>query len=363
MSYTPSNLRQNPFTGAFSWRAIADEEQTVAEFNFLPGIYGFILRDRPNPAASLTVITDDSAGDEFEKITSGTPNPGQVRIDYTRGICVFNIADNGKSFLVSYQGGGSNLTYEALSGIATYGPQVDQLEIDVAALEGRVDTAEGNITTLQGDVSALQGDVGDLQDDVSNLNDAMNLYKFKMLGEPFALFNHIAGVSEPPSSNFIKLTKGLTGSGQYNEGKLTSQNTVTSGNVRYYTAVINDAGSPLNGQTIPLINSTEISNSAGVWVNLPAVVGALESAGSFFANQLQGHRHPILSAGRLNGSGPGFPGATSTASFAYTGTTASGTVDNATGDPNASDQTNGTPRFGTQTRQDTFAAVFYMRYK
>lgn len=305
MSYTISNLRQNPITGAFSWRTITNEEHTISEFDFLPNVHGFILRDRPNPAAQLTIITDDSAQDEFVKISSGLPNPGQVRIDYTRGICIFNVADNSKSVLVSYEGGGTNLTYEMLS---------------------------------------------------------MNSYLFKMIGEPFPVFVHLSGVTEPPSTHFIKLTKNLTGINQYNYNKLTSQNTVTSGNVRYYTAVISDTSSPLYNQTIQLINSTEISNTSGAWTNLPAVIGALEASGSFFQNQMQGHWHRIGYDDSPNTSGvaalvssPTYDSSPdATLGYQYSSMRAGEIV---------SDEINGNVRIGTQTRQDTFSAVYYMRYK
>lgn len=65
----------------------------------------------------------------------------------------------------------------------------------------------------------------------------------------------LTGAEEPPSSNFIKLTAGLTGSGQYNEGKLTSESVTGSAPLVVATAVIDDATSPMDGQTVNLINT------------------------------------------------------------------------------------------------------------
>lgn len=354
MPYTPSNLRQNPLTSAYSWRTITAELHTVAEFDFLPGIYGFVLKDKPNPdTTTITFTTDDTAATVYEIITSGTPNAGQVRYDSARGICIFNVAANALDFVVDYQGGGTNLTYEMLLGIASYGP-------DVLTLQGEMAAAQYDIVNLQDDVATFQYDVSNLQDDVTTLETFQTniaIYS-KLIGEPFPLFAHLTGVTEPPSSNFIKLTKDLTGGGAYNAGKLTSQATVTSGGVRYYTAQISDAGSPMNGVTIPLINSTEISNTAGTWANLPAVLGAHANPAAvtngFYANQMQGHWHNI-------------EGQSAPVSHVSTGQVVQNYANTTLLLPVAktiiSDGINGTPRTGTQTRQDTFAAVYYMRYK
>lgn len=66
---------------------------------------------------------------------------------------------------------------------------------------------------------------------------------------------NLTGAEEPDATNYIKLTAGLTGSGQYNEGKLTSESVTGSAPLVVATAVINDAGSPMNGQTVNLINT------------------------------------------------------------------------------------------------------------
>ena len=118
-----SNLRRNPIDGTMSWRAIANEAHTVAELFELPGIYGFVLQDRPQ-AGSGTVTEDTTAATVFPIVTSA-PLAGQVFVDFNenRGYCIFNSADNGKSFLVDYNGGGSNTTVDNIESLIPIGQQ------------------------------------------------------------------------------------------------------------------------------------------------------------------------------------------------------------------------------------------------
>jgi hypothetical protein len=66
---------------------------------------------------------------------------------------------------------------------------------------------------------------------------------------------NLTGAEEPDPANYIKLTAGLTGSGQYNEGKLTSESVTGSAPLVVATAVIDDAASPMDGQTVHLLNT------------------------------------------------------------------------------------------------------------
>lgn len=69
------------------------------------------------------------------------------------------------------------------------------------------------------------------------------------------LQNDLTGVVEPDSESYIKLTAELTGTGQYNEGKLTNEQTTGTPPLQEVTAEISDPDSPLQGQTIHLVNS------------------------------------------------------------------------------------------------------------
>lgn len=80
----------------------------------------------------------------------------------------------------------------------------------------------------------------------------------KMIGEVFALWDHIPGVTAPDNSGsakYIKLTAGESGVGGYNNGLLTSETTSGSAPTIVSTAVISLADSPLNGRTVILINT------------------------------------------------------------------------------------------------------------
>ncbi|ARU02965.1 hypothetical protein [Yoonia vestfoldensis] len=79
-----------------------------------------------------------------------------------------------------------------------------------------------------------------------------------LIGIPFPVWDHITGCPIPSnagSAKFIKLTAGLTGVGQYNEGLLTSES--VSGSAPEITATAVIVGGPMDGQTVPLINTEQ----------------------------------------------------------------------------------------------------------
>lgn len=81
------------------------------------------------------------------------------------------------------------------------------------------------------------------------------------IGVPIPVFAHLAGIPLPPAGTggpvYIVLTAGEDGSGEFNEGKLVSESVSGSAPLVLATAVINVSGSPINGQTVRLINSEE----------------------------------------------------------------------------------------------------------
>ncbi len=86
----------------------------------------------------------------------------------------------------------------------------------------------------------------------------------KYIGEVFAIYDSISGSDEPDNSGtakYIKLTAGLTGSGAYNEGLLTSESTSGSDPDVTSTAVI--VGGPMDGETVHLINTERMFLRAG----------------------------------------------------------------------------------------------------
>ena len=65
----------------------------------------------------------------------------------------------------------------------------------------------------------------------------------------------LTGAEEPDPATYIKLEAGLTGGGQYNEGKLDNESVSGSAPLVEATAEIVDAESPLNGQTVHLLET------------------------------------------------------------------------------------------------------------
>lgn len=82
-----------------------------------------------------------------------------------------------------------------------------------------------------------------------------DVWEFVPVGMPFPIQTHLTGAPTPPTDNqnyrYIK----LTASDSYNTGVLTSESVSGSAPLVQATAVINDASSPMNGQTVRLINT------------------------------------------------------------------------------------------------------------
>lgn len=108
------------------------------------------------------------------------------------------------------------------------------------------------------------------------LNRSIDVWEFMPLGMKFPIDTHTTGVPVPPTDNpnyrYIK----LTASDSYNTGVLTSESVSGSAPLVQATAVINDAGSPMNGQTVRLINTERRFLRPG-------------SSGTVEADALQGH--------------------------------------------------------------------------
>lgn len=110
-----------------------------------------------------------------------------------------------------------------------------------------------------------------------------DVWEFMPLGMKFPIDTHTTGVPVPPTDNpnyrYIK----LTASDSYNTGVLTSESVSGSAPLVQATAVINDAGSPMDGQTVRLINTERRFLRPG-------------SSGTVEADALQDHPHPVPQA-------------------------------------------------------------------
>jgi hypothetical protein len=158
------------------------------------------------------------------------------------------------------------------------------------------------------------------------------------IGEVVYIDTSISGVDVPPTNNasfrYVQLTAGLSSSsGQYNYGVLTSESTSGSAPTNTATAVVNLSGSPINGQTINLLNSEGR-------IERPST-----SAGTKQNDQMQGHKH--------SGSTNGFTSPSGGAASWTSGSWAVNAPD--TGSP-VTDGTNGTPRTGAETRMKTLVS-------
>jgi len=161
-------------------------------------------------------------------------------------------------------------------------------------------------------------------------------WRGKAIGEPFPIWDHLAGCPVPPTSDpsfrFIK----LTADDDYNDGVLTGESVSGSAPLVTATAVVNYAGSPIDGVTVNLINTERRFIRAG-------------SSGTAQNDAMQGHRHRALGGAGDIGSGQygaGFP--------------SNQIRDNHVLDP-ISDGTNGTPRTANETRGKNQGATYYMR--
>jgi hypothetical protein len=166
-------------------------------------------------------------------------------------------------------------------------------------------------------------------------------WAFQPIGVPVAVLDNLSGVSAPPTNlayRYVKLTAGLTGSGSYNNGILTSETVSGSAPLVSATAVINLSSSPLNGQTVRLINTER------------RFLRAYDAAGTVMDDAFQGHRMNNLDGTFWVNKVGGTAGST--------GYNLGAT--NTTGDP-VTDGTNGTPRTANETRGKFIGATYFMR--
>lgn len=137
-------------------------------------------------------------------------------------------------------------------------------------------------------------DEGKLDADGDNATDRTK-WRLKPIGEIVYLDTSLTGVEIPPiDAGFIELTAGLDGVGEYNEGKLTSESVTGTAPLVVATAVIDDADSPMDGQTIHLLNTEE----------RVVYAGERSKAGDVFNDQMQ-QITGSFKAGRTDNTGEG----------------------------------------------------------
>lgn len=166
-------------------------------------------------------------------------------------------------------------------------------------------------------------------------------WRSRFIGEVVFSNTAITGAEIPPSSTadtvWIELTMGLTGVGAFNNGKVTSETVSGSAPLVSATVVINFGASPMNGQTVRLINTES------------RILRPSSSAGTLQDDAFQDHAHGVVGSDGsgggvaiLNGAAGGFSPNNKTANAA---TAATG----------------GTPRIANETRMKNIGVKAYMR--
>jgi len=177
-------------------------------------------------------------------------------------------------------------------------------------------------------------------------NSGFDRWNVRGIGEIYMVNTALAGVDIPPDTTsatvWVELTAGLTGAGAFNNGKLTTETVTGSAPLVLATAVIALTGSPMNGQTISLLNTEG------------RILRPSASPNTLQDDALQGHFHTNISGYQvINVSGSG------TRDF---GTGARSTPVASVGAP-STDGTNGTPRTANETRMKNIGVKAYMRIK
>ncbi len=121
-----TDIRRDPRTKVYNYVTVDPEVYTVAEFANLPGVFGVLLKFRPDPSNILIEYTYDDT--PLTKVTSFSPGLGEVYIDYVQGYCIVNADDDGVEIRVTYKGGGGLNHKRNLELLATFsGKTTDDL--------------------------------------------------------------------------------------------------------------------------------------------------------------------------------------------------------------------------------------------
>lgn len=181
-------------------------------------------------------------------------------------------------------------------------------------------------------------------------------WAFLPIGVPIPLQSNITGVTAPPTNQayrYILLTAGETGSGKYNNGVLGSESVTGSAPLVQATATITLSGSPINGQSVRLINSERRVLRAGS-------TGTVENDQmQQITGEIRSGMHAAAAIGMLNtpaGAISNIPSINNAyPSPASTSVIADGISFDSANSPNA--------RTGTETRAKNIGVEYYMRIK
>lgn len=165
-------------------------------------------------------------------------------------------------------------------------------------------------------------------------------FAFQPIGGYVAIADNIVGVPIPSTVSSAYRYIKLTAADAYNTGVLTSESVSGSAPLVDATAVINLAGSPINGRTVRLLNTERRVLRAG-------------AAGTLEDDQTQGFSY---------GDGTNILGRLTGISYPAGGV-ATAHIGGSSVLVRQSDGTNGTPRTGLETRSKNIGVTIYMRIK
>lgn len=249
----------------------------------------FTLTHRPGKAEALWVVLDGVVQEPKEDYTvSG----------YT--LTFDEAPDDGLEFFVLYRGFevnrssmGDGILYDALS-------SADPDTLALRDSSGRVKSSSGG----NGKDSVVWDDTGTEKDKLPTSGQLGTSYVAMPIGVPFPVWDHLSGIDAPDNSGeikFIRLTAGEDGSGEYNEGLLKNESVSGSAPLIEATADIDYEDSPINGDTVYLVNTEgrylKPGESSGDVANdqMQQITGGIDLDGSRNWDRLQGQTEGAFS--------------------------------------------------------------------
>lgn len=327
---------------------IATSEVTGINISF-QGVDEGYIKFRKSGSALASFIQQDFTIDALNLVNnvSGT----------TLSIDTVTTIDGNKVWHAGNDGAGSGLDADLLDGQhGTYYRSLGNATDILALANGGTGATTKAAARTALEVPSITDLTGKLakSDNLSDLDDsALAAWEVQPIGVPIPVLDNLVGVAAPPTDQAYRYIK-LTASDAYNTGVLNSEGVSGTAPLVVATAVINLAGSPLDGQTINLINTERRSLRGG-------------SAGAVENDQMQqiiaSLSHGMHAVGGVSSMFNNYTGAFSagaSGSIGYAGpagtaVTAASTDFDSANSPNA--------RVGNETRSKNIGVTYFMRVK
>src|SRR5690606_3030836 len=166
---------------------------------------------------------------------------------------------------------------------------------DAASAAALAAIADGKAVAAQNTADSAAAAAAVAQGDVDSLALSLAVESLQWLGTPVGVelpFHPNAPLppTNDPRFRYVILTAGLAGSGGYNEGVLTDETVTGSDPTITATAVVSLAGSPMDGETIDLINTSRVFLRPG-----PASGPIVDSQNKSHFHQISYGENPLSS--------------------------------------------------------------------